>query len=229
MHARLLAPALLLLPALALAQDAPPAAEAPAAQEAAAPTTYTLKSDDSDLWVIIRNDTDALMSRFGHDHVIAASSFTGSVTWPAAGGDACKIDIAVPVTALVVDPPGSREAAGLDDNTISDGKKKGLKKNMWGKSQLFADSFPKVTFSATSCSGTSGKVKVKGTMSIRGKSVPVTVTMDVKADAGSFTASGRFKTSHTAFGFEPFSAMGGGLRNQDALEFRIAVKGTPSP
>ncbi len=218
----------------ALAQEPEGTTEAPAAEAQAveapvvpATTTYSLSASRSDVYVVIRNDTSASLQRLGHDHVIYASNFTGTAVWPNRPGEACKVDFSVPVAKLTVDPPGLREKAGIDpDNTISDSDKGKLSSNMWGKSQLHSAGFSTISFSATSCEGTSGKVKVNGNMTIRGVTKPVSLTMDVSADGKSFSASGRLESSHTAFGFKPFSASFVGPRNQDRLTFVIRARGS---
>ena len=222
-----LAPLLLatLLPAVTFAQEAD--ASAPAEAPTAAPVAYTLSPAKSDLYVVIRNDTSAMASRLGHDHVIYASDFSGTVTWPSAAGQACAVDIQVPVLSLTVDPPGLRAKAGLDDNTIDEDDKQSLKKNMYSKSQLAVPEFNAVTFRATACEGTTGKVKVRGDLTVRGTTVPVALTMDVQADASGFSAKGRVTLTHTAFGFKPFAATAFGPRNADDLLFVVHVKGVP--
>ena len=212
----------------ALAQDAPAEpTEAAAAEVAPVPptTTYRLQPSGSDVYVVIRNDTDATLARLGHDHVIYASDFEGTVTWPNTPDASCSIDIRVPVNQLTVDPGSTRDKAGLDDNTIDDGDKAKLKKNMWSKSQLRATDYPAVVFNSTSCDGTGGKVTVSGTLTVRGVSQPVSLTMDVSADGSAFSAKGSFDTSHTAFGFKPFAATALGPRNQDRLSFVVQVVG----
>lgn len=210
----------LALATAAVAQDAP-APEAPAG-----PVSYTLQSSKSDLYVVIRNDTSASLARLGHDHVIYASSFSGKVTWSASDPGACAVDISVPVTKLIVDPPGLRDRAGLDDNTIDDDDKASLKKNMWGKSQLDAGTFSQVSFKAVSCSGTSGAVAVTGDLTIRGVTQRVEVPMKVTLGDGTFSAKGSLETSHSAFEFKPFRASPFGPRNQDRLTLVVQVKGT---
>jgi polyisoprenoid-binding protein YceI len=200
------------LPAPALAQDAS--------------RTYALTPRGSDVYVVVRNDRDATLSRLGHDHVIYARDFTGTVVWPATPGGACSVDVQVPVTSLIVDPPGLREKAGLDPNgTIPEEDKAKVQRNMWSGGQLSSGQYPAVTFRADHCPGGTGKVKVDGTMTIRGVAKPVSVVMDVAADATSFSASGRFDSAHTTFGFKPFAATALGPRNQDRLSFVVSVRG----
>ena len=201
----------------------------PADAEPAVPAarTYTLSAARSRMTVVIRSDPTAALARLGHDHVIQASTMSGTVTWPTVAGGPCSVDIRVPVRGLVVDPAGARKRAGLDpDGGISDSEEVKLAKNMWSKSQLDAGSHPEISFQAATCPGGTGQVEVAGTLSIRGVSAPRSVTMTVEATAEAFSASGRFTTAHTAFGFKPFSATPLGPRNQDALAFSLSVKGS---
>lgn len=209
-----LALALTLTPAIAAAQDS---------------VTYTLSPRASELAVVIRSDPSATLARLGHDHVIVASDFAGVVTWPTAPGGPCSVRIEVPIAKLVVDPPGSREKAGLDGNTINDDDKGKLLRNLESSGQVDAARNPVVRFVATSCPGGSGAVPVAGELTLRGKSVPVTVTMQVAADAGRFTASGKLQLTHTQFGFKPFSATAFGPRNLDAMTLTVRVQGAPTP
>lgn len=192
-------------------------------------TTYALATAGSDVYVVIRNDTDATLARLGHDHVVYAQRFTGSVTWPNADGGACAIDIRLPVASLVIDPPGLRAKAGLDDRTVDDGDKEKIRANMWSASQLDSKSFSEIRFQGNKCSGRTGQVKVDGTLTIRGKAKAVSVTMKVDATPTKFSASGSFDATHTAFDFKPFAASMLGPRNQDRLSFTVSVVGTPKP
>lgn len=198
-----------------------------AADEPAASTTYALTPTGSDVYVVIRNDETASLARLGHNHVIYASKFTGTVTWPSVAGGACAIDIRVPVASLVVDPPGLRAKAGLDDRTIDESDKGSLLKNMWSAGQLDSAHYTEVRFQGTKCSGNTGAVNVDGTLTFRGKPIPLSVTMNVTATPTSFAANGKFESSHTALGYKPFAASFMGPRNQDRLSFTINVKGAP--
>ncbi len=216
--------------ATTLAQDATSvAAPAPSAPAPAGLRTYALSASQSDLYVVIRNDTSATLARMGHDHVIYATGWSGTVTWPADGVAGCKVNIKVPVMKLVVDPPGLRAKAGLDENTITDDDKSKLSKNMWGSAQLDADAFGSITYTSTACTPKGDAVEIAGTLTVRGTAAPVTLTMKVDANEAAFVASGTFETSHTALGFKPFAATAFGPRNQDRLTFAIRTKGTPTP
>jgi len=194
----------------------------------AAPTTYTLDPTKSHLFVVVRNDSSTIGSGLGHDHAISPSTFDGTVTWDPEDLSACDVSIAFAVTSLVVDPPGMRQRAGLGPKGVSDGAKQSIKKNFLKPSQLDADDHPKIRYQSSKCAeGDNGTVDVTGELTIRGVGVDLTVPMLVTADEGTFSAAGRFESTHTAFGFEPFSNLLGALKNQNRLEFVVDVRGMP--
>ena len=189
----------------------------------AAPTTYGV--DGGRLEVIIKYDRSALIA--GHDHVLQSNSFSGSVTWDQDDPSACRVSLTLPVQTLVVDPPGARARRGFEGET-GDGDKKSIKKNALSRGQLDAESHPNITYTATSCAAQGDKVKVVGKLTIRGTSHTVTSIMDISADGQSFTGSGRFQATHEDFGFKPYTALLGSLRNDTALTFYVNVKGSAS-
>lgn len=197
----------------------------PTTEEQAAPTvTYELASD-SWLAVLVQYDRSSLAG--GHDHVVTPSNIKGTVTWNADDPSVCKVDIRFAVDALQVDPPGARARFDLEGET-GDGDRKSIKKNLSGRSQLDASSFPEITYSATKCEGTGDKVKVTGNLGIHGVTHPVTTTMRIDADASSFKARGTFQANHADFGMKPYTALLGALRNDELLKFQVNVRGTPA-
>jgi polyisoprenoid-binding protein YceI len=212
----------------------PPQPPAPAPAAASGPVTYELDPQKSWLYVVVYNDPQGMASRFGHDHGIRAMDFDGKVVWDAADPSKCQVDISFPVTALQPDPPGMRERAGLPaDGAVGASSLETIRGNFLGKSQLDAENHPNISYRATKCEGTGGSgggssVKVTGDLTIRGVTKPVPVTLQVKADPTSFSASGSFTTTHTAFGFKPYSNLGGALRNKDELKFVLDMVGKPA-
>ena len=74
----------------------------------AAPVTYQLGGGGS-LQVLVKYDRNAIIA--GHDHVLASSTYSGSVTWDTADPSVCNVKISMPVSSLQVDPPGTRAPA----------------------------------------------------------------------------------------------------------------------
>ncbi|MCB9672992.1 MAG: YceI family protein [Alphaproteobacteria bacterium] len=183
---------------------------------------YALEPDDSRLYVVVRYDREALVA--GHDHVVAATDFVGTVDWEEGDLASCAVSIRFPVTALAVDPLASRGWAGLDGET-SDGDKKAITKNMLGRHQLEGDMFPEVSFTSSKCEPAAGGAVVHGTLAIHGVGAPVAAKMRIEADGERLRARGTFEMAHGAWGLVPFSALLGSLRNADPLTFVIDVVG----
>jgi polyisoprenoid-binding protein YceI len=210
------------LTGLANAQEAAPAA--PAAP-AAAPVSYKLDNVKSSLIVKVFKDPTTLAAGLSHDHAVKATKWTGAVTWDAANPAACKIDFTVPVKDLDPDPPEARQRAGLT-GTLDDGMRAEVKEHILGDDQLEASKYPTITFKSTSCAAASGKINVTGTFTMHGKSKTLTAPFTVQADGTTFTGKGTFRLKQTDFGFQPFTALLGQLKNQDGIEFMVDVTGT---
>jgi polyisoprenoid-binding protein YceI len=220
---------------LALAQDAAPdggeapaeaapTEEAPAEEasaEAAGPRSYTLDPSQSRVFVLVRYDRNATIP--GHDHVVAAQTFDGKVTWDPADPSACDVSIAFPVTALAVDPGNARSWAGLEGET-GEGDKGKIRDNALGKHQLEASKFPTISYQSTSCTGTGTAFDVTGNLTIHGISKPITTKMTIEA-GDTFSAKGSFETTHATWGMDPYSALLGALKNAPTLAFTVDVKG----
>lgn len=201
-----------------------PVVPAPAvAEPTAVPTAadYTLVPGKNALYVVVKYERGTLGANLAHDHVIVATSYSGTVHWDPANPAACKIAVDVPTSGLRVDPPGARARAGLEGTPPVDDQPK-IQENFNGPRQLDSGKFPVLTFRSTSCApGKAENVTVNGTMTVHGVSRPTTVTMDIVADGAELSAAGRFVAKHSDFGMDPFSAAMGAVRNDQALTFVI--------
>ena len=215
--------ALFVAPAHAQDEAAAEGTEEAAAEEPVeTATTYALSGT---LYVVVKKDEDTFASALSHNHAVKANGWSGSVTWHPSDAGECKVEISVPVASLIVDDNATRSLAGLGEGP-SDSDRQTIKENMLAADQLNGSKFPSVTFSSTSCSGTSGNVTVKGNMGLRGATKAISPSLAVTADGSTFTAKGSFQVNHTDFGFEPFSALFGQLKNSNQLTFHVDVSGT---
>ncbi len=191
----------------------------------AEPVTYRLQSEKSLVYVQVFKDPDTLGAGLSHDHVVMATGWGGTVTWDADNPGACKVEMKLPVRGLIIDEAGMRKKVGYS-SMLSEDQRVDVKKAMLGSDQLSGDKHSHITFSSTGCEASGSGVTVSGNMTIRGQSSPVKAQMKITADGSSFAASGGFKTSHTQFGFDPFTAMLGQLKNKNEMNFTLDVKGT---
>lgn len=217
---RLLPLATLLLGLVAQAQT-PPAAPPPA--PAGGPVKYAL-SDGKGVYVQVFKDPTTLASDLSHDHVMQATGWTGSMTWDPASPATCAIDISLPVAKLAVDPANLRKAVGYTSE-LDDDQRGEIREHMLDEGQLNGSAHPNITFKASKCELAGDTLKVTGGITIRGKTKNLTVPMKFSADGKTLKASGTFTARATEFGFEPFSALLGALKNKDEMKFTVDVVG----
>jgi len=191
-------------------------------------SVYNWVPAESTAWVIVRSDPDAWLSGLGHDHVIAASSFSGQLELMESA-PFCKASIEIPVSALVPDPPGSREAVGMDSKRLGSSNETKMLERMKADDQLNASVYPTITLTVSSCSAASGKVKAKGDFKAIGVDAPLSIDAQITAADGAVSVKGEFTLQHSDLGISPVRAMGGGIRNLPTLAFRFDLKATPKP
>jgi hypothetical protein len=191
-----------------------------------APVTYKLDPTASQLTVAVFKDNSAL-SDLAHDHVIAAKGWTGSATLDVAESgtvEGCSITVHVPVASLEPDIPALRRARGWSV-MLTDPQRAQVKEHMVDKDQLDADTHPSIAFNAEHCTGTLGALNVEGSLSIRGQSKAIRLTLNSTVENGVLTGTGEFNIRHSDFGFKPYAAFLGTLRNQEQMTITVQITG----
>ena len=201
-------------------------APAPAAAPAAAPVKYKLDANKGFVYVQVFKDQSTLAASLSHDHVIRAKGWSGAVTWDPSNVGACQVEVNVPVGQLEVDAPEMRKKVGYD--TVLDDSDRGtVREHMLAEDQLNSAKYPNISFKSTKCEGTGSAIKVTGNFTLHGVSKQVTVPMTLSGDGKAFTAKGSFKVKQSDFGYKPFEALLGQLKNSDEISFTIDVVGAP--
>ena len=166
---------------------------------------------------IVTRRTGAL-ARFGHDHVVIASSLTGY----AADSDPLRADLKLIWADLQVDDPEARARHRLDtEPSLEDIER--TRENMLYR-VLSADAWPAIEMRVTAVSGGTNEdtahLELRHTGSVHETTIPVTVR---RGDREVIVES-RFDLRQTDIGLEPFSAFNGGLRVADTLEIRASIR-----
>jgi polyisoprenoid-binding protein YceI len=192
----------------------------------AAPTRYEVDAQRSRLFVMVFKDPDALGAKLSHDHVVRARAFSADIAWDAEAPGTCEVSFVIQVASLDPDPPALRKRAGLK-RMLTESDRAQVKENLLERAQLWGAKYPTIRFTATTCARRGGRVDVTGALTLRGVTRQVTVPMSLGIDAGTgeLTASGSVAVRHTWFGFKPYSALGGALRNRDEMRLVIVVRG----
>ena len=196
---------------------------------AAAPLSYQADVARSRLFVMVYKDPEALGAKLGHDHVVRARDFTAELLWDPAAPERCKVSFTVPVASLDPDPPELRKRVGLK-RMLTKGDRAKVKENLLNQDQLWGDKYPTITFTAEGCTPRGESLDVTGAFTLRGRTRTVKATMKLGIDAatGKLTASGSIPLRHTWFGFKPYAALGGALRNLDEMRLVIVVRASPA-
>ena len=194
----------------------------------AEPSNYRASVSQSMLFVMVFKDPEALGAKLSHDHVVRARSFDGEIRWDPKDPSACQVSFKVPVKDLDPDPIALRKRVGLT-RMLSRDTRDQVKAHLLGKDQLWAEKHPFITFSATRCTPKGEKTLVEGQFSLRGQTRSVSTLMKIRLtkEGKQLNASGSLALKHSWFGFEPYSALGGTLRNKDDLRVVIAIRAAP--
>lgn len=167
------------------------------------------------LLIRVMKDTTTLASGLSHNHAIQAFGWSGTFSWNPEN-QACSVSIQIPVDSLKPDLPAARTFAGLEGE-LSDGTRQDIRKNMLSNSQLNSKNYPEISFTSNQGSLAGTTLTLEGKLTIRGvtKTVRVSV-LDFKAGK-TISGTGSFEIKATDFGFEPYSALFGQLKNKNTM------------
>lgn len=148
-------------------------------------------------------------AKIGHDLVLEAKKWTGTVDIDADNPSASSVEITVDLTSLeIVNASGGVKP-------LSDKDRGDISKNI--EKTLDTGKHPQVTFKSTSVSGGAPTVTVAGDLTLKGKTRPVTLQVTAAGDQ----LTGKTTIVQTEFDIKPFSAMMGALKVRDAIELEL--------
>lgn len=186
---------------------------------------YTLDAPASQVYW--RVYSDGTLARLGHNHVIAAREFTGTVQLqePLA---LSTVEIQIPVAALVVDDPALRAQLGEGFTSQPSAQDiAGTRRNMLGARLLNAEQHPRVLISGSGPRGEAGDQRMTLRITVAGQTatqdVPVAVTLE---DTG-LHARASFRLTHEALGLTPFTALLGALKVAQPMDFDLHLVARP--
>jgi len=199
-------------------------AQATPAPASAGARTFHGNAAESLIYVQVFKDPETIAAGLSHDHVVRAQSWSGSFKWDPAQPQTCNISIKIPVDKLVPDEDHMRKKTGLH-GVVKESDRAKIRKAMLGGDQLDAGKFPNISFNGTKCVPTANGVKVAGMFKMHGKSKPLATVMKLDSNGKRLTATGVFKLKATDFGFKPFSAGMGALKNLNEMKFSVRFVG----
>lgn len=188
--------------------------------------TYQIdESRSSVYWQVYKAGAFA---RFGHNHVISAANYDGTVTLASDPSDS-GFELTIPVADLVVDNPQLRAQKGEDFASVpSEDDIEGTRHNMLSERVLNGDVFPELSISGRNLSAVGEDASIDVSIGILGRQVDMTLPVSVEIDGRTLVASGNFKLTHEDLGMKPFSVMAGALQVGNQIDFFYRIEARKS-
>lgn len=227
----------LVLAGFALFGCAPTAERIPAGPQRAVPIGYPLSvyqralTQGRDVYriaperseIVIRVYRGGRLARLGHNHTVASRDVRGHAIVAQPFADS-RFDLYFPVTALIIDDPGDRAAAGEGfDTEPSDKAIEGTRANMLGPMQLDAGNHPFITIAGGVAGGRPPRPELRLGLTVRGVTISRVTPVELRVAGGRLIASGELSVRQSELGIEPYSVLGGALKVEDVMDLRYRL------
>lgn len=186
------------------------------------------KVDPAKSQLVVQVFKEGVASSLAHDHVIQATQISGTIEYDPASVTTSSIQVEAKSASLQADAPALRKQFGLTSELGEDDRKQ-VEANMKGEDQLNVGKYPTISFKSTGITvgTTPGDVLVKGNLTLRGVTKAVSFPAKIKMEGANFVGEGKLKIKQNDFGYEPYSALMGAIRNQNEVVLNLKVVGTP--
>jgi polyisoprenoid-binding protein YceI len=191
----------------------------------ASAASFTVDPSRSSL--ILEVFKDGLAARLGHDHVVRAGQFSGTISYDAADPDASAIQVEVVTAALVADDQPTRRRFGLTGEMAAADAAE-IDRAMKSERQLDVARFPSIAFKSTAVrKQADGRVLVTGRLTIRGVTAEVEFPAVVTVEGGRLRGRAELTFKQSAFGYRPYSALLGAIKNRDEVRLHVDLVARP--
>jgi len=151
----------------------------------------------------------------GHNHVIRATEFSGSIQFDPENHSFFAAFIEVKTASLKADEPEIRAKHKLEKK-VRDKDRKKIQNTMESAEQLDVKKFPVMVFKATKVEKQEkDQYRIHGDLTMHGVTRPVSLLMSAKTEKSQVALQGSLKFKQSDFGIKPFSALFGGVKNKD--------------
>ena len=152
-----------------------------------------------------------LLSFAGHEHLIRARSFSGTVVFFPEAPARSRVDIRVLAESLeVLTPPDSAEIRKVTRTMRTE--------------VLRVAEHPEIRLQSTAVHLTPQGVELLAALTLVGATRSVPVTLSLQRSADTLRVAGRFSVKQTEFGMRPYAGgPGGSVKVADRLDFTVDV------
>jgi polyisoprenoid-binding protein YceI len=189
----------------------------------------SFKVDPAQSFLAVRLFREGPAAGLGHDHVVEARTFAGTLTHDPGDPAASAIRVEVDVASLVADDPATRHRFGLAGQ-LTASERAEIDAAMRAEGQLAAGRFPSITFvSSTIGRQADGRYAVTGKLTIRGVTNEVRFPAELRLDGGKLRGRAELRFTQSSFGYRPYRAFLGAIRNQDEVVLHVDLVAVPAP
>ncbi len=179
-----------------------------------APAEYRVVAAESRMTVHV--GTAGLFKMFGHEHNIEVKGISGSVEWDEAAPESSRFVLEIDASSFVV-----------ADEELSENDRAQVQSDMETKALALSQN-PKIVFQssevrAESSEGSSRRLKLRGTLSLRGVTKPVEVPATLEVSEGRLIARGELELDGKIWGVPQISAAGGSVKTKEELKLAYEI------
>jgi polyisoprenoid-binding protein YceI len=187
----------------------------------------TFRIDSERTRLAVRLYREGVGSRLAHDHVVEATEVTGRVEYDVDRPEGSSIVIEARTASLRVDEPAARRRLGVEGD-LSDSQRADVDKAMRAPDQLDTARHATIRFASTRVLPEGdGRVRVTGQLTLRGVTREVTFPATVALESGALRGRAMLTFLQSSFGYQPYRALLGAIRNRDEVTLHIDLTGTP--
>jgi polyisoprenoid-binding protein YceI len=175
----------------------------------------------------VRLYKEGVGGRLAHDHVVEAAEVSGQVEYDAARPEASSVMVEARTASLRVDEPAARRQLGLEGD-LSESQRADVGKTMRSPEQLDVARYPTIRFASTRVvADAEGRLRVTGQLTLRGVTREVTFPATVVLESGTLRGRATLSFLQSSFGYRPYSAVLGAIRNKDEVTLHIDLVALP--
>ena len=178
------------------------------------PVAYRVVAEESRITVHV--GTAGLFKVFGHEHNIQVKGIAGRVEWNPEAPASSRFTLEVDAASLTV-----------ADEELSEKDRAQVQSDMETKALALPQN-PKIVFVSTEVrveksEGANHRLKLRGTLSLRGVTKPVEVPLTLEVAEGRLTAKGEMELESRNWGVPQIAAVGGSVKTKEELQLAFEI------
>lgn len=179
-----------------------------------APAAYRVVAAESRMSV--RVGTAGLFKMLGHEHDIQVKGLGGRIDWDPEAPASSRFVLEIDASSLTV-----------ADEELSEKDRDQVQSDMEAKALALPQN-PRIVFESTEVrvektEGASRRLKLRGTLNLRGVTKPVEVPLTLDLAEGRLTAKGEMELESQNWGVPQISAVGGSVKTKEELGLTFEI------